>query len=229
MRWNKLVGMGSHTLDSGIIGSLEEDARMTTLFLWTLQTTDDNSQISEISVSELGLVEDGDEDENKSGFRIPYDVARRIAQPLGIYLENLEGRIIETKKGVVQLLSIRERESQLIGRKSIEEIDDDLKQDAESQQLTLFSNEPDILSEQEINKKTQSNERTGESTTLDLVQTAMLFQKYGKTAGLRNLMEREITRGPSFLRLANSLSALYPRNSEEKRLVDAVLLASRRS
>jgi hypothetical protein len=32
-------------------------------------------------------------------------------------------------------------------------------------------------------------------------------------------------RGPDFLRLANALSALYPRDSEEKRLLDAMLLA----
>jgi hypothetical protein len=31
--------------------------------------------------------------------------------------------------------------------------------------------------------------------------------------------------GPDFLRLANALSALYPKESEEKRLLDAMLLA----
>ena len=30
---------------------------------------------------------------------------------------------------------------------------------------------------------------------------------------------------PDFLRLANALSALYPKTSEEKRLLDAILLA----
>ena len=34
--------------------------------------------------------------------------------------------------------------------------------------------------------------------------------------------------GPDFLRLANAFSALYPKGSEEKRLVDAMLLAVRR-
>jgi len=32
-------------------------------------------------------------------------------------------------------------------------------------------------------------------------------------------------RGPDFLRLANAFSALYPKGSEEKRLIDAMLLA----
>ncbi len=37
--------------------------------------------------------------------------------------------------------------------------------------------------------------------------------------------DHEPDRGPDFLRLANALSALYPRDSEEKRLLDAMLLA----
>jgi len=32
-------------------------------------------------------------------------------------------------------------------------------------------------------------------------------------------------RGPDLLRLANALSALYPKQGEEKRLLDAMLLA----
>lgn len=39
------------------------------------------------------------------------------------------------------------------------------------------------------------------------------------------LLEAEQQRGPDFLRLAIALSALYPRDSEEKRLLDAMLLA----
>ena len=39
------------------------------------------------------------------------------------------------------------------------------------------------------------------------------------------LLKAEQERGPDFLRLANALSALYPKGSEEKRLLDAMLLA----
>lgn len=38
----------------------------------------------------------------------------------------------------------------------------------------------------------------------------------------------EQVRGSNFLRLANALSALYPREGEEKRLLDAMLLATPR-
>jgi hypothetical protein len=39
------------------------------------------------------------------------------------------------------------------------------------------------------------------------------------------LLKSEQERGPDFVRLANALSALYPKDSEEKRLLDAMLLA----
>jgi len=39
------------------------------------------------------------------------------------------------------------------------------------------------------------------------------------------LLQTEINRSPDFLRLANALSALYPPGSDEKRLLDAMLLA----
>ena len=40
-----------------------------------------------------------------------------------------------------------------------------------------------------------------------------------------DLLKAEQERGPDFLRLANAFSALYPKGSEEKRLIDAMLLA----
>ncbi len=48
-----------------------------------------------------------------------------------------------------------------------------------------------------------------------------------RQAGLapRALLKAEQECGPDFLRLANALSALYPKDSEEKRLLDAMLLA----
>src|SRR5439155_9129084 len=65
-------------------------------------------------------------------------------------------------------------------------------------------------------------------TTLDRVHAAMLLQASGQANGLRAMLKEEQQRGPDFLRLANALSALYPKESEEKRLLDAMLLAVRR-
>ena len=63
------------------------------------------------------------------------------------------------------------------------------------------------------------------ATTLDHVHAAMLLQSSGRANALRALLKSEIERGPDFLRLANALSALYPKDSDEKRLLDAMLLA----
>jgi len=64
-----------------------------------------------------------------------------------------------------------------------------------------------------------------EATTLDRVHAAMLLQASGRANALRALLKSEQDRSPDFLRLANALSALYPKDSEEKRLLDAMLLA----
>ena len=63
------------------------------------------------------------------------------------------------------------------------------------------------------------------ATTLDRVHAAMLLQASGRSQALRNLLRAEQERSPDFLRLANALTALYSRGSEEKRLLDAMLLA----
>lgn len=66
------------------------------------------------------------------------------------------------------------------------------------------------------------------ATTLDRVHAAMLLQSSGRTNALRALLKSEVDRGPDFVRLANALSALYPKESDEKRLLDAMLLATPR-
>ena len=53
----------------------------------------------------------------------------------------------------------------------------------------------------------------------------MLLQSSGRPNALRALLKAEPERGQDFLRLANALSALYSKDSEEKRLLDALLLA----
>ncbi len=60
------------------------------------------------------------------------------------------------------------------------------------------------------------------------VHMAMLLQAGGRANALRALLRAEQERGPGFLRLANALSALYPKGSEEKGLLDAMLPAAPR-
>jgi putative DNA methylase len=221
-------------------GALEEDARLTALFLWTLQSTNGGNSKEVKPESEDDEVETDEEEETpkkrKAGYNLIFDVVRRFAQPLGIHLPEWEGRIIETEKGVVHLLSVTERSKQLFGEESGQAFAEQLeKAPAGHVQISLFprsvkSSAPQIRGRGRKMRKDgevtdESLKTTHEATTLDRVHAAMLLQSTGRTNALRALLKAEQDRGSDFLRLANALSALYPRESEEKRLLDAMLLA----
>jgi putative DNA methylase len=63
------------------------------------------------------------------------------------------------------------------------------------------------------------------ATTLDNVHVAMCLQASGRANALGALLKAETERGPDFLRLANTPSALDLQGRDGKRLLDAVLLA----
>ncbi|MGH7466984.1 MAG: DUF1156 domain-containing protein [Longimicrobiales bacterium] len=267
----QVLGTAEARARNGAAGALEEDARLTALFLWTIQST---SGISALTVDAEALDDeqasalraaarrhdrgkgrtswqrratDGDEHSNGEedddgegddgdvvgplkGFTLVYDVVRRFAQPLGIRLQEWEGRVIETKKGVVRLLPVSERARQLFGEAGAQTAAAELERDpARAAQLGLFSEEapsPKVRGRRRrVEAARDTLELRREPTTLDRVHAAMLLQRAGQTAGLRALIAAEVERGQDFLRLANALSALYPAGSEEKRLVDAMLLA----
>lgn len=238
----QVLGTPEAQARNGGAGALEEDARLTALFLWTVQATDDQTVDSGEDDEEEAA---GDEDEEatpgkkKPGFTLIYDVARRFAQPLGIHLAEWEGRIIETKKGVVRLLPVRERSQQLFGAAGTELAAERIERVARgAQQLDLFSAAglvdaavPDIAPKRGRKKVGVADEALKtrrEATTLDRVHAAMLLQAGGRANALRSMLKSETERSPDFLRLANALSALYPKESEEKRLLDAMLLAAPR-
>lgn len=210
-------------------GALEEDARLTALFLWTLQTTGTRA--------ENGGSGEAQEDATTRGvekrYSLPFDVVRRFAQPMGINLETWTDRIIGQEKGVVRLLPVADRAGDLFGVDGASSIAERIENDpfAEVQQ-TLFSdldNRAQVLVREPRPKYGETSDdhsdQTPGDTTLDRVHAAMLFQSSGHANALRELIGAEQERGPDFLRLANALSALYPRGSNEKRLLDAMLLA----
>ncbi|MEW6741832.1 MAG: hypothetical protein AB1486_03650 [Planctomycetota bacterium] len=241
----QVLGSAEAKARNGMAGTLEEDARLTALFLWTLQAT-----VAEATEDAGGEEEDEDaaedeEDEeggargNAKGFKLVYDVVRRFAQPLGIELPKWERRVIETTKGVVRLLPVAERAKQLFGEEGAETVADWIVQEPQKYvQGLLF---PEMEKDRAPKVRGRGRERKAvmdpgnvelekdrEATTLDRVHAAMLLQASGRTNALRALLKVEQERGPDFLRLANALSALYPKGSEEKRLLDAMLLAVRR-
>ena len=214
---------------NGAAGALEEDARLTALFLWTLQTTDENG------VNDTpDETDDGRETPRGQtpGFSLPFDVTRRFAQPLGIHLEEWESRIIKTEKGVVRLRPVTERAKDLFGDSGADALADEIETSATaSAQLSLFPEAaPTVRGRARRRGQTATTavtdpETNREATTLDRIHAAMLLQGAGRTEALRNLLRAEQDGGPDFLRLANALSALYSRDSEEKRLLDGMLLA----
>jgi len=254
---NQVLGSEESLARNGAAGALEEDARLTALFLWTLQATEaaangkDRSRPRKQAVDDENDADDAGEgdDENeetgakkgkkKAGLSLIYDVARRFAQPLGIHLDLWEGRIIETAKGVVRLLPVGERAKQLFGDDGASGVADRIESDARqarSAQMMLFPEGEPIPKVRGRSRKAATGAPVSDealrtrrdATTLDRVHAAMLLQASGASNALRAMLEAEIARGPDFLRLANALSALYPRDSEEKRLLDAMLLAVRR-
>ncbi len=238
----QVLGTAEAKARNGAASAVEEDARLTALFLWTLQSTNVEAQDS---VSEEGDDEettDEDEDEEGSsrakakGFTLVFDVVRRFAQPLGIELPKWEGRVIEIEKGVVRLLSVSERAQQLFGKDGAAAMAEAfVRGRVRDPQLMLFPEDeraapPTVRGRAARRGRSRAAEseepaRRREPTTLDRVHAAMLLQATGQSGALRALLEDEQRRGPDFFRLANALSALYPKSSEEKRLVDAMLLA----
>jgi len=226
----QVLGSAESLARNGAAGALEEDARLTALFLWTLQSTDTISTYASEDVDE-----ESDDDEDvpkkakvKAGFSLVYDVARRFAQPLGIDLSKWDKRIIDIDKGTVRLIPVWERADTLFGSGNISRVDTtfDVKE-----QLEIFE-EYETKSLPKIKGRKVKLSGADETqpimvTTLDKVHAAMLLQDNGQTNALRALIKSEMERGQDFLRLANSLSALYPKGCDEKRLVDAMLLSVR--
>jgi hypothetical protein len=148
-------------------------------------------------------------------------------------LPEWENRIISTDKGVVTLISVKDRARQLFGEEGASAFASEIEDDpSRPMQMSLFSDAesaPKVRGRRKSRKEAEvSFEQRREATTLDRLHAAMLLQKNGQTNALRALLQAESERGPDFMRLANALSALYPRESEEKRLLDALLVNIRR-
>jgi len=232
----QVLGTAEAQARNGGLGALEEDSRLTAIFLWTLGAASrDNEASSSADSIEEADEQDDEDDEGTSkkvkGLTLIYDIVRRFAQPLGIHLDAWKGRIIDIDKGVVRLLPVTDRSMQLFGEAGADAIASAIENDPrKAAQLELFpaveTETPKIKGRGR--KKTGSSAPTaytGQITTLDRVHAAMLLQRQGRTNALRSLLAAEAQRGPDFRRLANALSALYPQASEEKRLLDAMLLA----
>jgi putative DNA methylase len=216
---------------------LEPDARLTAMWLWTLGGG--KSQAS-------GDAAEGDDDDDAggeddapvkkpkvSGFVLEYDAARMIGQGLGVVLEKSES-IVEIKGEIARLRAVSERTKHLFGTEtqdaglaSSNVAAKKARAKAMKQAAPLFQSEEEIK-EEVIKAEVESAgklaaERAG-ATVLDRVHQSMLLFAAGRGEALKRfLVEDGVGKDGRFWKLAQSLSALYPTGTDEKRWVDGVL------
>lgn len=203
----------------------EEDARLTAMWLWTL-STGANGNGPAGNQLELGLeAEESADDEEEAarpakirGFVLEYDAARKIAQGLGVHLENLT-TLVEIKGETARLLPVAERSRYLFGKSAGQAAGRKKKQ---AVQLRFFV--PETQGEGNAAAPTEVPAFSPGATVLDRLHQSMLLFAAGRGEALKRfLVENGVGRDQRFWRLAQALSALYPANSEEKRWVDGVL------
>ena len=96
---------------------LDEDARLTAMWLWTLAAPTAGVDAEVDSTAETNADDaDGDDaaSEGAAGFTLEFDAARKIAQGLGARLESLQS-IVQVKADKARLLSVAERAKHLFG------------------------------------------------------------------------------------------------------------------
>lgn len=195
--------------------SLEEDARLTAMWLWTLSTEAGNND---------SVVED-EEDESTSkaantGFSLEYDSVRKIAQGLGAKLENLT-TLVEIKGDKARLLPVSERAKALLNKNgSNPDKTTKKRKGKEKVQMSLFPEEEQNTTQ---NSEDLAIENIGK-TVLDRIHQSMLLFASGRSDALKTfLVDDGVGDDQRFWTLAQSLSALYPNGTNEKRWVDGVL------
>ena len=188
------------TAEAQTHGALEQDARLTALFLWTLQST---TPVAENQEQDDEADEEAVAKAAATGFALPFDVVRRFAQPMGIDLAAQTDRIIGQEKGVVRLLPVAERAKKLFGEDGAAAAATYLESGANAQQ-TLFpayqEGAPTLVREPPPRYDESPDDplsATLGDTTLDRVHTAMLLQSSGHATALRTLISTEQDAAPT--------------------------------
>jgi adenine-specific DNA methylase len=203
----------------------EPDARLTAMWLWTLFSRDEGGGMrDELKSEEEMISEDEEETSGKAktaGFSLEFDTARKIAQGMGINLEELRGTV-EIKGELARLLAVKERSNILFGNAG-ESVVTKQTTRKKSLQQSLFA-EMEAETETSVGGWHFADESRKGDTVLDRLHQAMLFFAANRSEALKRfLVEDGVGQDERFWRLANALSALYPTNSEEKRWVDGIL------
>jgi hypothetical protein len=190
----------------------EEDARLTAMWLWTLRTSAGEAE------EDAGGEEDAEEEDDETGrkgrsgaFALEYDAARKIAQGLGVHLEQL-GSVVNVEGDRAELRRVRDRGAYLFGKEQtgVE------RRRKKGPQMALPGLEE--LTEEEGKELIRAG-----ATTLDRLHQSMILFGAGRNEAMRRILVEEGAGTPQFWRLAQALAALYPSGTEERRWVEGVL------
>lgn len=192
---------------------LEEDARLTAIWLWTHSVGADGDKTEQKPDEVTKAVQK----EESTGVPLEFDAARKIAQGIGARLEALT-HVVEVKGSKARLLPVAERAKHLFGKA---EGVPTPKKAAKKKQMTLFAEIEDAAHAQGWGETGAPKAGT---TTLDRVHQAMLLFAAARGEALKRfLVDEGVGRHAQFWTLAQSLSALYLPGTDEKRWVDGVL------
>jgi len=206
---------------------LEPDARLTAMWLWTLSTASSDTDAD--GAAEEDVENDTDDDEvegskeaKTTGLVLEFDAARKIAQGLGIHLERIPS-VVEVKGDKARLLPVAERTRYLFGKDTAEPATAKKKPKKKDTQLSLFAALQEVDAVESVEKPELKAPQPG-STVLDRVHQAMILFAAGRGEALKRfLVEEGAGKDARFWKLAQSFSALYPSEIDEKRWVDGVL------
>ncbi len=232
---------------------LEPDSRLTAMWLWTLRTdpsgTNGNGSPEEEADEDQDAEDENPQDGPSAvgGYAIESDAARKIAQGLGANLDTLKS-IVEVKGKTARLLLVSEREPFLFAKprsqRSVSRPSQPTntlqvarrgksKHPAKGQQAFGVNEEEGLSSQPATHREARadvspydlgSSDWTTSKTVLDRVHQSMLLFARGRADSLKRFLADDgIGKEARFWKLAQALSALYPRGSNEKRWVDGVL------
>lgn len=208
------------------LSTLESDARITAMWLWTMNSG--KTATEEVEDDDGEDSPDDDEGRGKAsakgGFGLEYDAARKIAQGLGASLEDMRA-VVEVKGDQARLLPVAERTAYLFGKEQASTPDQTGSgKKKKAAQMDLFAEltSSDVTEAEAVwEEKTVNNPG---ATVLDRVHQSMILFATGRGEALKRfLVDDGIGREGNFWKLAQALSALYPSGSQEKRWVDGVL------
>ena len=198
----------------------EEDARLTAMWLWTISASQDADEDADENQIDEHEEPESSGTSSVRGYMLEYDAARKIAQGLGAHLEALTS-LVEVKGEMARLLPVAERTRRLFGKDDEDAPTSTRRKKTAQLQLGFVA---ELEQAEEAGSWGNKSAPAQGSTVLDRVHQCMILFAAGRSEALRRfLVDEGVGRDERFWRLAQVLSYLYPKTSEEKRWIDGVL------